>query len=187
MTKPKVSISKMQRGDLPFLLQLWGNTEVMRYADELPRLRGWSRSDDAQVAWAKHQERRARWGNEYTQLILRLDDTPIGESFFRLLPEGYAFGKWKKPAEVKCFLGDVKLLPRRWGKGFGTQGMRQVIHFAFRKTDCELFAVPPHRSNPAATRVYEKVGFVVFQGMRSWRNHKIMELWRARYEELYGP
>ena len=64
--------------------------------------------------------------------------------------------------------------------------MRQVVRFAFTQTECRLFVVPPHRHNRAAERVYKKAGFVLFTGMRSWRVHKIMELTRDRFQELYN-
>jgi RimJ/RimL family protein N-acetyltransferase len=110
----------------------------------------------------------------------------VGESFFAPLPEGYTFGRWQKPAGIRCLMGDIKLLPSYWNQGFGTAGMRQVVRFAFTQTECRLSVVPPHRHNPAAERVYEKAGFRLFARMRSWRNHKIMELTRARFLELYG-
>ena len=177
----------MQKADLPFLLELWHNPEVMRYADEFPRLRGWSKSNDPQSAWQKYQERHEKLGSEYTQMILRLEDgTRIGESFFAPLPAGFTFGKWRKPDELRCLMGDIKLLPQYWGRGLGTEGMRQIVQFVFTRTTCQLFVVPPNRRNPAAMRVYEKAGFVLFTGMRSWRNHKIMELSRERFREIYG-
>jgi RimJ/RimL family protein N-acetyltransferase len=64
--------------------------------------------------------------------------------------------------------------------------MRLVAQWAFAQTPCDLLVVPPHRYNPAAERVYEKTGFVLFTGMRSWHNHKIMELTRQRFERLYA-
>jgi RimJ/RimL family protein N-acetyltransferase len=82
-------------------------------------------------------------------------------------------------------MGDIKLEPMHWGQGLGTQGMRRAVEWLFRHTPCAMFVVPPHRHNPAAERVYEKAGFVRFTGMRSWRNHRIMELTRERFEELY--
>jgi RimJ/RimL family protein N-acetyltransferase len=186
MPRSKVTITELERDDLPFLLQLWHDPEVMRYADEFPRYRGWSRSDEPDVAWTTYQERRACHGAAYTQLILRLDDgMPIGESFLLPLPEGATFGKWQKPDGTMCLLGDIKLSPAYWGRRLGTAGMRKVVRFAFTNTLCELFVVPPHRKNPAAYRVYEKVGFMPFSGMRSWRNHKVMKLSRERYRRLY--
>ena len=90
-----------------------------------------------------------------------------------------------KPKSVMALMGDIKLFPQYWGRGLGSKGMRLVVHFVFTETDCELFIVPPHRLNPAAQRVYEKAGFIHFTGMRSWRNHKIMQLSRKRYEKIY--
>ena len=96
-----IVVTEMGKGDLPFLLDLWHMPEVMRYADEFPRLRGWSKSDDIESAWKRYQEKRDDLGKEYTQLILRLENgTPVGESFFVLLDEEATFGKWQKPEDI---------------------------------------------------------------------------------------
>jgi len=183
----RIVVKEMVKGDLPFLLDLWHMREVMRYADEFPRLRGWSKSDDIEYAWGRYQVMRGELGKEYNQLVLRLDDdTPIGESFFACLEEGYTFGKWSKPEGIVSVMGDIKLLPQYWGQGLGTAGMRQVVRYVFTATICELFVVPPNRKNPAAYRVYEKAGFKLFTGMRSWRNHQIMEMSKEMYRESYG-
>ena len=183
MIKQRVVVAELKEQNLPFLLELWHTPEVMRYADEFPTLRGWSKSDDLRTAWARHQEQRAALGNEYAQLILNLTDgTPIGESFFMPLPEGYTFGRWRKPEDVVCLMGDIKLRPEYWGRGLGTEGMQQVVGWLFGNTNCSLLVVPPHRKHPAAERVYEKAGFELYTGMRSWHNHKVMELSRERYE-----
>lgn len=175
----------MQENDLSFLNELWHHPEVMRFANEFPRLRGWSRKTIISQAWKKYQEKREVHGCEYSQLILHLEDgTSIGESFMCPLPESYCFGRWTKPNSVRSCIGDIKLLPQYWGKGLGTKGMRLIVQFVFTKTKCELFVVPPHRHNPAAIRVYEKAGFVHFKRMRSWRNHKIMELSKKRFQEF---
>ncbi|MFX0174289.1 MAG: GNAT family N-acetyltransferase [Candidatus Hodarchaeota archaeon] len=179
-------LSKMVFDDLPFLINLWHDKKVMRYADEFPRFRGWSKSDDIQTAWRIYQEKHKENGNNYVQLILRLDDgNSIGESFFISLPEGYKFGKWLKPPKIITHMGDIKLLPKYWGKGLGTQGMKEVVQFMFSYTKSDLLIVPPHRLNPAASKVYGKAGFVQYIGMRSWRNHKIMELSRERFNQIY--
>jgi RimJ/RimL family protein N-acetyltransferase len=182
--KQQVVVAELREDHMPFLSEMWHTPEVMRYADEFPRLRRWSKSDKFRTAWEKYQERRAALGMEYSQLILSLGEgVPIGESFFSPLPEGYAFGRWKKPEATVCLMGDIKLKPDYWGRGLGTEGMRQVVRWFFASTKCSLLVVPPHRKNPAAERVYEKAGFVLYSGMRSWRNHKVMELKRERYEQ----
>lgn len=183
MMEQSVVVAELGEQDLPFLFELWDTPEVMQYADEFPKLRGWSRSDDLGTAWAMYQEKLAALGNGYVQLILSLaDDGPIGESFFAPLPEGYTFGRWSKPVDTECLMGDIKLQPEYWGRGLGTQGMRRVVAWLFANTTCSLLIVPPHRKNPAAERVYQKAGFELYAGMRSWQNHKVMELSRERYE-----
>ena len=187
MTKKRVTIAELREEDLTFLLELWHTPEVMQYADELPWLRDWSKSDSPTVAWAKHQQKKVELASEYVQFVLHLDDgTPIGESFFVALPEGDTFGKWAKPAGKLCMMGDIKLMPEHWGRGLGTAAMQQVVSWLFANTQCDILVVPPHRKNPAAQRVYEKAGFELFTGMRSWRNHKIMELSRQGYEAFYA-
>lgn len=186
MQRQVLALSELAPEDLPFLFELWHIADVMRYADEFPRMRGWSKSDDPDTAWKLYRARRFELGSEYTQLILWLAGMRIGESFVAPLPEGYTFGRWEKPAGVGTVMGDIKLLPEHWGRGWGTEGMQRVVEWVFGHTDCALFVVPPNRRNPAAERVYEKAGFVRFTGMRSWRNHRIMELTRERFETVGG-
>jgi RimJ/RimL family protein N-acetyltransferase len=189
MINQRVVVAELREEDLPFLFELWHISEVMQYADEFPGLRGWSKCDSLRTAWAKYQEKRAALGNGYTQLILRLGDDfdmLIGESFFTPLPDGYTFGKWEKPEDADCLMGDIKLKPECWGQGLGTEGMQRAVEWLFGNTGCSLLVVPPHRKNPAAQRVYEKAGFVLYRGMRSWRNHRVMELSRERYESITG-
>ncbi len=189
MVEPHVIITEMKKEDSPFLRRLWYTPEVMRFADEFPGLRHWSKASGVERAWKAYQKWRTEWGDRYTQLIVRLPDaTPIGESFVAPLQEGFTFGRWKKPDSVRAVMGDIKLMPPYWGRGYGTEGMRQVVKFVFTRTDCELFIVPPHvHGNPAAVRVYEKAGFVPTSSTvtKSKMGHRIMELWRTRYEELY--
>jgi RimJ/RimL family protein N-acetyltransferase len=174
-----VVIAQLEERDLPFLLGLWKRPEVMRFADELPEFRGWTKTDDARTAWAAYRSRRAELGPCYTQLILHLaDGTPLGESFFAPLPDGFTLDTWRKPDGTVCSMGDIKLLPEHWNRGLGTKAMKLVVAWIFRNTDCALLVVPPHFDNPAAVRVYEKAGFRHTDAAESWKGHRIMELWR---------
>jgi RimJ/RimL family protein N-acetyltransferase len=180
-----IKVRVCRRNDLPFLMRLWSVGEVMRYADEFPSMRGWRKSDAPDHAWREYRQRRKRLGPLYTQLVLELPNgTRLGESFFAPLPEGYTFGRWRKPRGTISAMGDIKLLPKYWGRGLGTEAMRQVVSWMFRRTPCELLVVPPHLRNAAAERVYEKAGFVLYRGMRSAWNHRVMELNRRRYLRL---
>lgn len=60
-------VAELTEEDLAFLGALWHTPEVMRYAGELPRLRGGSRADGAATAWARYREQRAALGSGDTQ------------------------------------------------------------------------------------------------------------------------
>jgi RimJ/RimL family protein N-acetyltransferase len=178
-----LTVSELTERDLPFLFELWHIAEVMRYADELPLYRGWSRSDAPARAWVEYQKRRKALGPGYTQLVLRLaDGTLAGESFFAPLPDNFTLDTWSKPEGKLCLMGDIKLKPEYWKQGLGTEGMRLVVDWLFSNTECTLLAVPPHFDNPAAVRIYEKAGFLHTDPSRSWQGHRIMELSRQRFE-----
>ena len=157
----RVLLSKMGREDVSFLLLLWGMPEVMRYADEFPAYRGWTKSGPAEAAWERYVSRRADLGPGYTQLILKLEDgTRIGESFFAPLPEGYTFGPWSKPAGMLSLMGDIKLLPEYWGRGYGTELKRALVDHLFRHTDCDVVQGTPNVDNVASIRMQEAAGAV---------------------------
>jgi len=42
-------------------------------------------------------------------------------------------------------MADIKLLPRYWNQGLGTEGMKRIVEYVFAKTNCQLFVVPPNR------------------------------------------
>ncbi len=177
-----VNITPLLKWDVPFLLNLWQNRQVMKYADEFPLLRGWSRINDSETAWRRYQEKRRELGKKYTQFIIRLPDgTKIGESFFAPLREGRKMGEWLVPTDKVTLLGDIKLLPDYWGKGFGTEAMLEVIRYAFKKAGCGIFVVTPHEKNMAAKRLYEKVGFKYIIEKSQWVSHGFMTLDRNHY------
>lgn len=180
--KPRVRVGTLRRGELPFLSKLWHDPKVMRYTDELPSLRGWTRDTALSDAWREYKTRRRELGPLYTQLIVRLPDAePIGESFVAPLPEGFEIGAWRRPKGVVTVMGDIKLDPRHWGRGLGTAAMRQVVDWVFRRTKCDLFIVPPHERNHAALGVYEKTGFLLAAATRKEPGHRVMELSRVQY------
>ncbi len=183
--EPRVVIREMQVEDIAFLKRVWANAEVMRYADEFPYFRGWSKNDDAKHAWTIYQQQQALQGKSYFQLIIYLvSGTPIGESFFCLHPDTKRnIGRWRKPQDTRVLVGDIKLLPDFWGKGLGTEAMTHILRYIFTNTDIDLVVVPPHRNNSAAKRVYEKAGFTPLLGKNgkpaTWANHLLMALARG--------
>ena len=182
-----IHVTEMMAADIPFLLDLWSREEVMRYADEFPHPRGWTRRDDVETAWAEYRRRRRSMGADYAQLVLRMGNRqPVGESFRFPLDNRFTFGRWRKPMEARVLMGDIKLLPEHWGRGLGTAFLGLVLEDAFARTRADLFVVPPHKRNAAAVRVYEKVGFARARPPTVHQGHYVMELPRTRFRELRG-
>jgi len=75
---------------------------------------------------------------------------------------------------------DVKLAPNYWGKGYGTEAMRDVVKYLFTETLLDVILVPPHRENIAAIKVYENSGFKKTEGIY-WFDHFIMETTRENF------
>jgi RimJ/RimL family protein N-acetyltransferase len=183
--KETILVSEMNREDLPFLLEFWRNRNVMRFADEFPRYRGWSRRDDIDSAWARYLVKRDELGAKYQQLMIRLaDGSRIGESF--IAPIHRKIGQLRIPSETTTVIGDIKLLPEYWGRGLGTSAMKLVVRFVFEEAHCGGFVVPPHMKNRAAVRVYEKAGFRRVRRKSPWTGHMLMRLTREQFLELYG-
>ena len=179
-------LNEMMAADIPFLLDLWHREDVMRYTDEFPHPRGWTRRDDVETAWTAYRHRRKMMGHDYAQLILRLGNrTPVGESFRFPLDNRFTFGQWRKPMELRTTMTDIKMHPDHWGEGLGSGLMGLVVEHAFVRTKCQLLVVPPNKRNPAAARVYEKAGFTRSKPLSVHRGHYIMEFRRERFEELY--
>lgn len=48
-----------------------------------------------------------------------------------------------------------------WGKGYGTDAMRVILHYAFDELNLRRVTLDVFEYNPRGVRSYEKVGFVV--------------------------
>jgi RimJ/RimL family protein N-acetyltransferase len=53
---------------------------------------------------------------------------------------------------------DVKLLPKYWGQGFGTEIKQTLVDYLFTHTDCTAVKATPNKSNLASQRMQEAVG-----------------------------
>lgn len=186
MTNQSIQLEQMREEDIPFLIELWHMKEVMRYADEFPWLRGWSKKMEPESCWSIHSQQKAEHGELYSQFILKATGgVRIGESMIYPLEDGFTFGKWQKPAGVLTVMGDIKLIPDYWGQGLGSAGMREMVKWVFKETAVDLYVVPPNRRNPAAKRVYEKAGFASAD-TGFYRGHEIVTLTRERFDQMSG-
>jgi RimJ/RimL family protein N-acetyltransferase len=73
------------------------------------------------------------------------------------------------------FIGDVD----EWGKGHATDASRLMIQVAFERLNLRRIELDVHSFNPAAKRVYEKLGFEV-EGVRRQHTHH-----QGRYHDTY--
>lgn len=53
---------------------------------------------------------------------------------------------------------DVKLLPKFWGRGFGTEIKRALVDYLFTHTDCTAIKATPNKNNIASQKMQEAVG-----------------------------
>ncbi len=149
----------------------------MRYAGA-KHGKGWNMEN-----WYKrHLERISTEEPEEVQFIIELaDGTLIGESGCGKVRSGWKCRGYASPSKKRVVMTDVKLLPRYWGKGYGTESMKMVVNYLFTKTQTDMVLVPPHKDNIAAMRAYEKSGFHRTNGV-AWHDHLIYEIARSDFE-----
>ncbi|MCP4686159.1 MAG: GNAT family N-acetyltransferase [bacterium] len=105
-------------------------------------------------------------GIDYTeeQIMRRLRDRPESEPGPKLVVELKSL-----PVRIgECKLGvpnaegisetDVKLLPRFWGRGLGTELKQGLVDYLFRNTNCRAVKATPNRNNIASQKMQEAVG-----------------------------
>ena len=175
---PRLVLRPIAEDDLDFLLSLWNDPVIMRFAGGI---RNWSRPDI--LEWfGKYARRHPSFPDdlfpEEVHFLVRLrDGQRIGESGLGRLPEAWGCKGFKVSPGKSAGMCDVKLARQFWSLGYGTEAMVAVAGFFRRKTSLDLLIVPPHRENPAAIRVYEKSGFRMTDGV-AWKNHLIMVMER---------
>jgi len=175
----RVRLRTVERRDLPFLLSLWNDPRVMRYAGA-KHGKGWNEKD-IESWYQKYLKRAKHDPPEAIQLIIELlDGTPIGESGCGIRKKGWSCKGYEAPSGKLVGITDVKLAPNYWGKGYGTEAMREIVKYLFTNTQLDVILVPPHRENTAAIKVYEKSGFRKTKGIY-WFDHHIMETTRENF------
>ncbi len=178
MKTRRVSLRPVNHRHLKFLLRLWNDPEVMRYAGSA---KDW---DEAEIRrwYDGYRERVARRGNTERHFIHRLrDGTLVGESGLGVLPRGWSCRNYTVPRGRLALMTDVKLAPIFWTKGYGTEAMRAVVEYVFRETPADLLVVPPDKRNMPAIRVYEKAGFRKTAGVW-YGSHLIYVMTRNDFE-----
>ncbi len=167
---------------LKFLLKLWNDPQIMRYAGFA---RNWSYSHIKEW-FDKYKKRLAKYGSTEVQFILKLKNgIPIGESGLGRLKADWSCRNYKTPQNRLSLMTDVKLIKRFWNKGYGTEAMKVIVQYVFTETDTEIFLVPPHVDNIPAIKVYQKAGFKKTKG-RWFRYHMVYEMTKNKFMAICG-
>jgi phosphoglycolate phosphatase len=141
----RVSVEAPQQSDASFFISLWSDSRVMSFVG----FPGGLSCDEEQTAlrMAHDNERGKVFGRP---LLVRLTDgnRRAGECFMSL------------PDEEGLSETDVKLHPRFWGEGYGTEIKKGLIEYIFSHTEARGVKATPNINNKASIRMQEKCGGV---------------------------
>jgi RimJ/RimL family protein N-acetyltransferase len=178
----RLSICPVTQRHSKFLLKLWNDPDIMRYAGFA---RNWS---CAQIKeWhRKYKKRLIKYGNTEIQFIHKLrNGRLIGESGIGRLRVGWSCPNYETQKDKLVLMTDVKLAKPFWNKGYGTEAMKAILQYVFTKTSADILLVPPHRDNVPAIKVYEKAGFKKTKGIW-YRYHMIYEMTKKDFMAVHG-
>ena len=143
----------------------WGrNSEFLRLLDADPA-KPWSRQD------ARKELEELPKHNQFPFVIRALaDDRLVG--FIGLFGVQWAHGD--------TWVGIGIGAESDWGKGYGTDAMRVILHYAFTELNLHRVTLMVFGYNPRAIRSYEKAGFVVEGRVRQTLHRE-----GQRHDEFY--
>ncbi len=140
-----VRLAAIQREDLLIYTRWFRDYEVQRFL--MPDVLT-PQTEEAEAAW---YERASLSTESYTFGIRTLtDDHVIGNcSLFEISNKN-------RVATFGIVVGDKEY----WGKGYGADATRVMVHFAFSEANLNRVQLEVYAFNARAIRAYEKVGFV---------------------------
>lgn len=138
----KIRIKETDQSDLPNIMQLWNNGQVMFYVGfpsglgvTMERLQQWLEGINQDI-YSRHYS------------IYAQDIGYCGETFYDV------------DREHDLARLDIKLLPRAQGKGIAAYAFSYVIDQVFSNNLASKARVDPHPKNKKAWNLYAKLGFV---------------------------
>ncbi len=138
----KITIKETDQSDLPNIMQLWNNGEVMFYVG-FPKGLGVT------------LERLEKWLNWVNQDIFR--------RHYSIYAEGIGYcGEtfYEVDREHDLAVMDIKLLPEAHGHGIAAYALSYSVDRVFRNHLTTKAYVDPHPDNKKAWNLYAKLGFV---------------------------
>jgi RimJ/RimL family protein N-acetyltransferase len=138
----KIRIKETDQSDLPNIMQLWNNGQVMFYVG-FPRGLGVTIERLQQWLTGVNQDIFRRHYSIYAENI-----GYCGETFYDI------------DHEHDLAILDIKLLPKAQGKGIAAYAFSNVIDQVFSNDLATKACVDPHPDNKKAWKLYEKLGFI---------------------------
>ena len=89
----------------------------------------------------------------YTYWMIEVNKKPIG--YMANTAEKGDDGLFMGRVELDILIGEKSM----WEKGYGSDALRAMINYAFKKQGAQRVFLTPRLINPRAIYVYEKVGF----------------------------
>ena len=158
-----VTIRRTLPADLPHLLALWNNGDVMKYVAFPDGLGAVPEAMPDWLSWVESGRPALR-----DHFSIYDDETYCGECFYAIDTEH------EKLARV-----DIKLLPQARGRGVGRQGLMHAVRAALHNGAARV-CVDPHPDNREALALYARVGFV-----RAQAPAHIRASWDVEYPHVY--
>ncbi len=136
-----IRMATVDSSDIELIFDLWTDPSVMApvgFPDGLP-----TSKEEVRALMTRKSE------SELSALLiveLTANATPLGQC------------KLGVPDEHGVSETDIKLLPRFWNQGFGTEIKRALVNYLFTNTDCQAIRATPNRDNIASQRMQAAVG-----------------------------
>jgi len=137
-----IRIKETNQADLPNIMQLWNNGQVMFYVG-FPQGLGVTMERLQQWLEGINQDTDSKHYSIYAQ-----DIGYCGETFYRI------------DREHDLAILDIKLLPRAQGKGIAAYALSCTIDHVFSNSLASKAYADPHPKNKKAWNLYAKLGFV---------------------------
>lgn len=125
--------------DLPYLLALWNDGEVMKYVG-FPNGLGIDQ-DEIEIWFSRLQSKKDR-----RHFSIYEDDVFVGETFYRVMSDGIAHP-------------DIKIKTSARGKGIAKASLSFCLDTLFANTEATIAVVDPHQDNEKAIQLYTSLGF----------------------------
>lgn len=144
----KIDLAGLRRTDLDALAHWWDDAEVTHFLEMGARP---TREKDIEAFWRMTSES----DDNVVFAIRAKDGRVVGTCGL------YAISWVCRRAQFNILIGERDV----WGKGYGTEAARLILHYAFDKLNLESVQLGVNADNQRAIASYQRAGFVA-EGVR---------------------